>query len=71
MFGQRFRSVSGESPGARGWAGPRLRTARFAPGILSPGAGELRDLVPALHLPTREIGGRKKGWTPRLGTQDV
>lgn len=39
MFGQRFRSVSGESPGARGWEVPRLRAERFAQGILSPGPG--------------------------------
>lgn len=30
-YGQCFRCVSGESPGARGWAGLRLRTVRFSP----------------------------------------
>lgn len=34
IYGQRFRCVSGESPGARQWTGLRLRTARLAPGIL-------------------------------------
>ena len=33
IYGQRFRCVSRESPGARGWAGPHLRTACIAPGI--------------------------------------
>lgn len=70
LFGHRFRCVSGESPGARGWAGPGLRIARFARGIQPPGSGQL-DRVHALDLPTPEIRGREKGWTPGLRLPDA
>lgn len=67
-YGQRFRCVSGESPGARGGAGPRLRTAHLAPGPLPPGAGRL---VTALDIPSPGIRGREEGWTSGLELQDA
>lgn len=68
IYGQRFRCVSGESPGVRCWAGPRLRTAHIALGILPPGVGRL-DSVPALDFPTPESGDSWRVWTPGLGSR--
>lgn len=70
IYGQRFRCVSGESPGARQWTGLRLRTARLAPGILPPGPGRLGP-VRALDFPAPGIRVREEGWTHGLGLRNA
>lgn len=60
IYGQRFRCVSRESPGARDWVGPRLRTAGRAPGRLPAGAGRL-DRVLAPHCPPPGSGPGSRG----------
>lgn len=46
IYGQRFRNVSGESPGARGWAGPCLHIPGFVLGLdsLFPATACLRSV---------------------------
>lgn len=43
IYGQRFRNVSGESPGAQGWAGPCWHIPRFVLGSLFPATARLRS----------------------------